>query len=163
MKNFTMFVTASRPGKSVVTVYFEYEDEKVVRKTKTIEIEVLNESVIDVCSYEFEEGSIRGEICNKGLSDVTSVIVTFDDKKTFVGKVSSGDFEVFEIPVGNETAGKLKIRWRNMAGDVLEVEKPVKRPEIQIKAKSSSGALVVASILVAAVIIAIAVLSLRRR
>ena len=161
-KNFSMFVTAFNPGTFTVNVELSYENEGITREVKSVAVKALNESAVDVCSYEFSEDVLRGEICNRGTSEISSVVVFFEKEKAFVGSVAPGDFEIFEIKAKN-TTGILKLQWRNAAGDLLEIEKEVKFENVKIEERKASPMLIVISIAAALVIIALAVMALRRR
>ncbi len=161
-KNFSIYVTAFKPSTFDVSVELSYENREVVRETKRVEIEVLNESSVDICNYEFEEDVIRGEICNRGLSEISGVVVSFNDVKTFVGSVAPGDFEIFEVKAKNES-GVLRLEWRNLAGDLLRLEKFVEREKVEVKKSEVSPAVLIVSIAAAIAIILLAVVALRKR
>ncbi|ADC64200.1 hypothetical protein Ferp_0008 [Ferroglobus placidus DSM 10642] len=161
-KNFSMYVTAFKPGVFTFNVELSYENEEIKRETKSIEVKVLNESAVDVCSYEFSEDVLRGEICNRGASEISSVVVFFGEEKAFVGSVAAGDFEIFEIKAKN-TTGTLKLQWRNAAGDLLELEKEVKLEKVKVEERRASPLPIIVSVVAALVIISLALIALRRR
>ena len=159
-RNFEFHVMANR----TIRIALSYLDEKGTRHEvlDSREISIINESAVQLCSYEFDKGMLTGEVCNFGSTEVGNVIVSFGDKRYFIGSIMPEDYEVFSIKT-NLTNGTLDISWKNAAGEVLSTTARMEGGSVKVRVSESGSEIVMVSAAIAVVIVGIAIYAMRRR
>ena len=159
-ETFSFYVTA----KDRLNLEIKYKDEMGVEhtKTETLPLKILNEEVVQLCSYELDKNVLSGEVCNLGTTEVKNVVVTFNNKKYFVGSILPEDYEVFSIKT-NKTSGVVRVSWKNLAGDVFEISESVKGEKPRLRERGGNIWLLAVSAVIAVVMLALALIAVRRR
>lgn len=158
--NFEFSVMATK----MLGVNLTYLDERGTRHEigEQKELEIINESTVQLCSYEFDNGILTGDVCNFGSTEVKNVVVSFGGKRYFVGSIMPEDYEVFSIKT-NRSNGTLVIEWKNVAGAVLSTSTQIEGEKVEVKVKEGGNEIVIVSVAIAVVIIILAVYAMRRR
>jgi len=159
-ETFSFYVTA----KERLNLEIKYKDEEGVehKKTEVLPLKILDEEVVQLCSYELDKNILSGEVCNLGTTEVKNVVVTFNDKRYFVGSILPEDYEVFSIKT-NKTGGVIQISWKNLAGDVFEISESVKEEKPRLKERGGGTWLITISAVIAIAMFALALIVVRRR
>ncbi len=157
---FEFSVMASR----TLGITLTYLDERGVRHeiSERKELEIINESAVQLCSYEFDGGVLTGDVCNFGSTEVKNVVVSFGGKRYFIGSVMPEDYEVFSIKT-NRSNGTLVIEWKNVAGAVLSTSALIEGEKVEVKVKEGGSEIIAVSVVIAAAIVVLAVYAMRRR
>ena len=127
-----------------------------------LNLEIIDESAVQICSYEFEKDLLTGQICNFGSTVVKNVIVGFENETYFVGTILPEDYEVFSIKT-NRTEGTLNVSWKNLAGGVESSSMEIKGKKNEIIKGETGSEVLIISVVLAVVIVIVAVFALKRR
>ncbi len=152
------------PAEKKIDVFLSYSNQlgKRYKEEEVAKLNIINESAVQVCSYEFDKGLLSGEICNFGSTEVKNVVVEFGGEKYFVGTVMPGDYEVFSIKT-NKTQGSIEVSWKNLAGKIESISQEIKGMEIKTVKREAGNGVLIMSAAIALIVVIIAVLALRRK
>ncbi len=152
------------PAREEINVILSYRNQlgEEYTEKETLRLNIIDESTVQICSYEFDKDLLSGQICNFGSTEVKNVVVEFGGEKYFVGTIMPEDYEVFSIKT-NKTKGTLEVSWKDLAGNIESVSLDIAGKKVEeIKVKSGNELLIVSAVIAAAVV-AIAIIALRRR
>lgn len=147
-----------------IEIFLEYTDESGIKhaKQEEVEMKILDKDAVSLCGYSYEEGTIAGEICNFGDTEIRNVMVEFKDKSYFVGSILPKDYEVFSLE--GEGNGSIKVSWEALSGEVFTRSFTVFEEKPALKSTGNEGReILYISTVLAVVIVLIAVYAMRRR
>ena len=152
------------PAEKEIGIMLEYRNQlgRKYAEKEVLKFSIIDENVVQLCSYEFERDLLSGQVCNFGSTEVKNVMVRFGNESYFIGTVMPEDYEVFSIKT-NRTEGTVQISWKNLAGSIESASQKVEgkaREKVEIK---SGNELLIASAVIALVVVALAIIALRRR
>ncbi len=164
MPNETWNIKVNLPAQKEFKVSLEYSDEtgKKLRKEEVIRLDIINESAVQLCGYEFDKGLLSGQVCNFGSTEVKNVIVRFQNETYFIGTIMPEDYEIFSMKT-NKSKGHLEISWKNKAGKIETITQKIEGKKIEEKVPKAGNEMLIASVIIALIIVAVAIIGLRRR
>ncbi len=152
------------PAENEVSIFLEYRNQlgKKYTEKDVLRFSIIDESVVQICSYEFDRDLLSGQICNFGSTEVKNVMVRFENESYFVGTVMPEDYEVFSIKT-NRTQGTIEVSWKNLAGTIESVSQDIEGKAKEKVEVETGNELLIVSIAIALIVVAIAIIALRRR
>jgi len=117
---------------------------------------------VQLCGYEFDKGLLSGQVCNLGSTEVKNVIVRFQNETYFIGTIMPEDYEIFSMKT-NKSKGHLEISWKNRAGKIETITQKIEGKKIEEKVPKAGNEMLIASVIIALIIVAVAIIGLRRK